>query len=300
MREKMKQSSLKKSNNIFGWLFVAPLIIGFLAFGLVPLGYSIVMSFHEYDFFNPMQFVGFKNFSRVLSDKVFWLALRNSLIALIGVPFSVAVALLVARLLSCDIKGQPFYRMFFYIPSLCSTVAISVVWRTIYHKEFGILNNFLGLFGIVGPGWLTDANYVMIAMIIQGIWTGIGGGMVLYLAAIKGVPTTYYEAAEISGAGSVRIFFNITLPLISPTTFYIGVTSTIGTLQDFTRYKIMTNGGPEFGSIMPSLYAYQAVFQYSDLGYGFGCALGWLFGLIIMVITMGVFFFGGKLVNYDY
>lgn len=140
----------------------------------------------------------------------------------------------------------------------------------------------------------------MIAMIIQGIWTGIGGGMVLYLAAIKGVPTTYYEAAEISGAGSVRVFFSITLPLISPTTFYIGVTSTIGTLQDFTRYKIMTNGGPEFGSIMPSLYAYQAVFQYSDLGYGFGCALGWLFGLIIMAITMAVFFFGGKLVNYDY
>lgn len=297
---KMKNLTIKQKNNLFGWLFVSPIIIGFCLFGAIPIVYSIVMAFGEYSFFTPYRFVEFQNFSRVLHDRVFLLSIRNALIALCGVPLSIVVSILVARLLSCEIKGQPIFRTFFYIPGLCSTVAISVVWRTIYNEQFGVLNSFLSVFGIPNVGWLTDSRFVMIALIIQGVWMGIGGGMVLYLAAIKGVPREYYEAAKISGASNTRMFFTITLPMISPTTFYIGVTSTISTLQDFTRYKIMTNGGPEYGSMMPALYCYQAVFNYSDLGYGFSCAMGWFFGLIIMAITVSVFFVGGKFVNYDY
>ena len=292
--------SYKKSKNIFGWAFVSPLIIGFLLFAALPIGYSFVMSFYKYNFFTSAVFVGIDNYSACFSDKVVLMSIKNMFIALLGVPLSIAAALFVAFLLCRDSKGQSFYRTCFYIPVLCSEVAISVLWKTIFNKDYGVINNFLSVFGIQAIGWLTDKNYVMISLIIQSIWMGMGGGLILFIAALKGVPKSYIEAAEIDGAKGGRIFFRIIFPMISPTTFYIFITGIISTMSSFTIYKIMTDGGPAYGSMVPALYIYQAAFVYSDLGFSYSCALGWILGLLIMGITVVVFKVGSKIVNYEY
>ncbi len=293
--------SHKKSKNVYGWLFISPLIVGFLLFAATPLVYSLIMSCYKNNFFTAPVFVGFDNYSNMFHDKVVWISIKNMFVALLGVPVSIAASLFVAYLLTKDIKGQAIYRTCFYIPVLCSEVAISVIWKTIFNKDYGVLNSILSAFSISPVGWLTDKNVVMYSLILQMVWMGLGSGMILFIAALKNVPRSYYEAAVIDGAKNGKIFFAITLPMISNTTFYVFITSIISTMGNFTIYKVMTDGGPSYGSMVPSLYIYQSAFRYTvDLGFGYSCALGWFLGLLIMGITMLVYFVGGKLVNYDY
>lgn len=282
-----------KPEYFWGYVFISLPILGFMLFGMIPLVFSLVVSFSEYDFFGPMNFTGLKNFIDLFSDSMFLKSLGNNLLALTGVPLQLAVAMTVAFFLTREIKCQPLFRTMFFIPSLCSSVAITLVWKWVYNTEFGVLNSILGIFGIPNINWLGNKNIVMLSMILQGIWIGIGGGMVMYIAAIKGVPGRLYEAAKIDGAGSAQQFFKITLPLTTPTTFYLLVTSVMACLQDFARYKLMTDGGPNGASTTTVLYVYKAAFQYIDFGYGYATAMAWILGLFI-IILIGIIFASSK------
>lgn len=288
-----------KKEYFWGYLFIAPPIIGFLLFSFIPLAYSLGISFSDYNFFEPMKFVGLKNYLNVFSDPVFYESMGNMLIALLGVPAQIIAALLVAMLLSKDIKGQSVLRAMFFIPGLCSSVAISLVWKWMFNTEFGIINNILSVFHIPPVNWLGDEKIVMLSMILQGVWMGIGSGMLMYVAALKGVPRDLYEAAAIEGAGGIQKFFKITLPLISPTTFYLLIMGIINWTQDFSRYQLMTDGGPDNASMMPVLYIYKAAFNYPELGYGFATAYSWILGIFIILLIGVAFITQKKWVHYN-
>lgn len=289
----------RKKRYLLGYLFIAPPIIGFLLFQLVPMVVSFVLSFTDYDFFSPMTFVGIKNYRRVFSDELFWRSMKNTLLALLGAPLQILASLFVALLLSAKVKGQPLFRTLFFVPGLCSSVAISLVWKWMFNKDFGILNHILGLFGLPAVNWLGDSGTVMAAMILQGVWVGVGSGMMMYIAALKGVPQELYEAAQVEGAGWMYRFRRITLPLISPTTFYLLIMGIISWTQDFSRYQLMTDGGPNNASLMPVLYVYQAAFRYPDLGYSFAAALSWILGLFIFLLILVAFVSQRKWVHYN-
>lgn len=300
-KNNVKMRHYKKGDIIAGYGFIAPPIIGFILFSLIPIVYSVVMSFNQYNFFTgEMVPVGFYYYLKAFTDSVFGRSLLNILIALAGLLVQIAVTLGIAFLLCFDVKGQLTFRVLFFIPSLCSSVAVTMVWKWVYNTDFGILNDLLGIFGIGKVAWLTNQSIVMISMVIQGIWMGIGGGMVMYIAALKNAPAHYYEAAEIDGANGWQKFIHITVPIISPTTFYILITSLISAMQDFTRYRLMTDGGPDNASMTPVLYIYQVAFTSSyDYDYSYAAALSWLLGIIIIALAGINFKFSNKWVHYN-
>ena len=297
----MKLSETKRKDYLAGYLFIAPPIIGFLLFSLIPIVFSLVLSFSEYDFFTgEINIVGFEGYKRAFSDELFFKSLGNISIALAGVLLQISVMLGVAMLLTAKIKGVTFFRALFFIPSLCSSVAVTLVWKWVYNYDFGILNALFTGLGFDKVGWLIDTKIAMISMIIQGIWMGIGGGMVMYIAGLKNAPSQFYEAAQIDGANAVQRFFHITLPCVSPTTFYILVTTIIGTVSDFARYKLMNNGGPDYSTLTPVLYIYQTAFS-SQYGYDYtyATAMSWLTGLFIIGLVAVTFLSSKRWVHYS-
>lgn len=299
--KRKKGISFKAQSYISGYLFIALPIIGFFLFTFIPLVFSLYVSFNQYDFFTgEFTHIGFENFKRAFSDPYFIVSIQNTFISLLGLFVQIIVALLLAILLTADIKGQPIFRAFFFIPSLCSSVAVTLIWKWMFNTDFGILNTILGLFGISKVGWLTDIKVAMFSMILQGVWMGIGGGMVMYIAALKNAPKALYEAAEIDGANAINKFFNITLPMISPTTFYILVTTLIGNMTDFSRFKLMTNGGPYYSTLTTSLYIYQTAFTSSyDYDYSYATSMSWLLTIIIILIIAVLFATSKKWVHYN-
>lgn len=295
-----KLKHYRKGDMVAGYCFIAPPIIGFILFSLIPLCFSLVMSFNQYDFFTgEMYFVGFYYYGRAFTDAIFWRSMLNVLIALAGLLVQIVITLGIAWLLCCNVRGQLLFRVLFFIPSMCSSVAVTMVWKWVYNTDFGILNDLLRVFGLGKVAWLTDTSVVMISMVIQGIWMGIGGGMVMYIAALKNAPSQYYEAAAIDGANGWQKFIHITVPIISPTTFYILITSLISTMQDFTRYRLMTDGGPNNASMTPVLYIYQIAFSSSyDYEYSYATTLAWLLGLLIIALV-GINFKTSKWVHYN-
>ena len=300
----MKKShtlSFKAQSYIAGYAFIALPIIGILLFTFIPLVFSLYVSFNEYDFFTgEFTHIGFANFNRAFKDPYFIVSLQNTALTLLGLGVQIIVALLIALLLTVNIKGQPIFRAFFFIPSLCSSVAVTLVWTWMFNADFGILNSVLGIFGIPKVNWLGDKNVAMFSMIMQGVWMGIGGGMVMYIAALKNAPRALYEAAEIDGANDIQKFFKITIPMISPTTFYILVTSLIGTMTDFTRFKLMTDGGPYYSTLTSALYIYQTAFtQTYSYDYSYATSMSWILSILIILLVGGVFLTSKKWVHYN-
>ncbi len=293
--------SFKAQSYIAGYTFIALPIIGILLFTFIPLVFSLYVSFNEYDFFTgEFTHIGFANFNKAFKDPYFIVSLQNTALTLLGLGVHIVVALLIALLLTVNIKGQPIFRAFFFIPSLCSSVAVTLVWKWMFNADFGILNSVLGVFGIPKVNWLGDKNVAMLSMIMQGVWMGIGGGMVMYIAALKNAPRALYEAAEIDGANDIQKFFKITIPMISPTTFYILVTSLIGTMTDFTRFKLMTDGGPYYSTLTSALYIYQTAFtQTYSYDYSYATSMSWILSILIILLVGGVFLTSKKWVHYN-
>lgn len=293
--------SFKAQSYIAGYTFIALPIIGILLFTFIPLVFSLYVSFNEYDFFTgEFTHIGFANFNRAFKDPYFIVSLQNAALTLLELGVQIVVALLIALLLTVNIKGQPIFRAFFFIPSLCSSVAVTLVWKWMFNADFGILNSVLGVFGIPKVNWLGDKNVAMFSMIMQGVWMGIGGGMVMYIAALKNAPRALYEAAEIDGANDIQKFFKITIPMISPTTFYILVTSLIGTMTDFTRFKLMTDGGPYYSTLTSALYIYQTAFtQTYSYDYSYATSMSWILSILIILLVGGVFLTSKKWVHYN-
>jgi multiple sugar transport system permease protein len=292
-----KQRPGSKKEAVEGFLFISPWLIGFLIFTLGPLIASIFLSLSKWDIFADPQFVGLQNYSKMLVDPLFKKSLWNTFYyAIFSIPLGMAGGLSLALLLNQKVKGLPIFRTIFYLPSVTSGVAVALLWKWIFNPEFGIANMILNWFGLPSLQWLSSPHWAMPALIIMSLW-GIGGGMLIYLAGLQGIPQQLYEAAELDGAGSWSCFINITLPMLSPTLFFQLIMGIIGSFQVFTQVYVMTQGGPANATLVYVLYLYQNAFQWWKMGYA--SALAWVLFAIVMVFTLIQFKLAPHWVHYD-
>jgi len=250
------------------------------------------------------EFVGIDNFTHLATyDPVVGKSLIvTSYFVIIAVPLGQVAALAVALLMNARVRGITVFRTIYFVPSFISGVALATLWLWVFNKDFGLLNAFLrpvaNLFGTTPPNWLGDdaARWAIPAFVIMGLW-GVGGGMIIYLAGLKGIPQSLYEAATIDGAGPVRRFWNVTLPMLSPLIFYNLVMGLIGSFQIFTQAKVMTNGGPNNETMFYVLNLYRQAFEFHNMGYA--SALAWVLFLIVLALTIVVFKGSKNLVYYE-
>lgn len=298
-----KKKSLMNENKIGILLAFAP-ILGFLIFGLVPMVTAIGISFMNIKgySFDIATFAGIDNYKSILTDPKFYLSIKNTLIAAIGMPISVALSLLVANLLHKRLKGTKIFRTIFFLPFVFSVVAISTMWQWMFNADFGIINQSLSAIGMEKIPWINDSRYFLISMIIMGVWGGMGFGIILYTGALDNVPKTYYEAAQIDGATNAQQFFRITLPCISPTTFFLITIGLIGAMQDFVRFQIMGGdiGGPGESGLTVVFYLWRMGFKnVLTQGMGMASATSILLAGIIIIITIINFKLSKLWVNYE-
>lgn len=286
-----------------GWwalLFIGPTAAGLLAFYLWPTVRTLIMSFTKSGPFGGSEFVGFENYTALFQDPELIGALRNTavytVIVLIGIPMAVSIA---ALLNTTDLRGRGVYRTLYFIPVVTMPAAIALVWRMIYNGDYGVLNEVLGVFGIPGNSWLTDPNTALAAIAVVGIWAGLGTNIVIFLAGLQGIPDTVMEAADLDGAGPVRKFFSITIPLLSPSIFFVSVISVIGALQVFDLiYMMLGRSNPAMPNTRTIVYLfYEAGFLDNERGYA--AAIAFLLLVIILVLTVVQFRLQKKWVHYE-
>jgi multiple sugar transport system permease protein len=274
----------RRREALAGYLFLSPWIVGFVTFLAGPMIASIYLSFTKYKIVRPAEWIGLDNYTRMFTDELFYHSLKVTVTyTAFSVPLGIIAALGIALLLSQKIYLSGVFRTVFYLPTVISGVAMAIVFAWIFNYRFGILNYFLSLVGIQGPSWLGHPRWALSAFVLMSLWV-IGGSMVIFLAALHGVPQTLYEAAEIDGAGAWRRFWNITLPMISPAILFVLIIGTISTFQTFTQAYIMTEGGPANATLFYILYLYRNAFNWFEMGYA--SALAWVLFVIILVLTL--------------
>jgi multiple sugar transport system permease protein len=279
-----RRHSLGFKENLAGYIFISPWILGFLFLFGGPIVASFFLSLFEWDIFTPPKWQGIDNYLKLLHDELFWKSLKVTILyATVNVPLSLVIGITVAMLLNQKIPGISLFRTMYYLPSVVSGVAVCLLWAWIYHPDFGYINYFLRLLGIKGPMWLQDPFWALPALIGVGLWP-VGGTMIIYLAGLQGIPSQLYEAARIDGANGRQTFFKITLPMLSPVIFYNIIVGLIKALQVFTQPKVMTEGGPNNSTLMYMLYLYRNAFKWFKMGYA--SALAWILFLVILILTI--------------
>ncbi len=287
----VKQLSMKARRNIVGYVFVFPALLCFLIFVLIPLVLSLTLSFFETDmFFLDMTAVGFKNFGRVFRDSLFWRAVGNILLyTLMAVPLNVSISLVFAALVNSKIRGVKLFRVLFYLPSVTSTVAASIVWLWLMNPAYGLLNNILTAFGLPAGTWLTHSKTALVSVTLITVWQGIGGNMIIFVAALQNVPAQLYEAAKLDGAGPVTMFFRITIPLLAPTMYFILTMTLIGAFQLYDQVYVLTSGGPANSTLTPVYLIWQNSFgNNAGAQAGYAAAQSFVLFVIIMLVTVVV------------
>ena len=281
-------SNKMKSKRYVGLLYIAPWLLGFLIFQLYPFIASLCYSFTDYTLLNQPQFVGLKNYLTLFTtDKQFLSTMKiTGFYALLSVPLKLAFALFIAILLNAKINGIGIYRSLYYLPSILGgSVAVSVLWRVIFMKD-GMINHFIGLLGLGPVNWLTDAKLALITLSLLQVWQ-FGSAMVIFLAALKGIPAELYEAASIDGSGKWNQFLHITLPQISSVVFFNLIMQSIQALQNFTSAFVITGGGPMKRTYIIGMKLYDDAFRFYKVGYA--CAESWILFLVILALTLLVF-----------
>ncbi len=271
--------------NIEGWLFILPVMIGVMAFYVVPLLVSFYTSFTNADGLTQPQWVGLFNYQRLFTrDQFFRRSIMNTIFYVVGhIPLTIGLALCLALLCNRKMRGVTWFRTAYFVPVVTNVVAVSLVWNFFYSPRGGVMNWFLSLFGIGGPSWLTDGNWAMPAVIIVSVWFGVGFPMIILLAGLQGIPEMYYEAAKIDGASAWGRFRYITMPLLTPALFFLSITQFISSFQVFGIIYVLTGGGPARATSVYIYYLYQNAFQDSRLGYA--SAMAWLLFIAIALIT---------------
>lgn len=285
----MKLTRTEKREALTGYLCISPWLLGLIIFTVGPIIASIVISFTNWDLVTSAQWIGISNYQRLLEkDPIFWKSLQVTLYyTVLNVPLALIFSLAIAVLMNQNVRGIFLFRTLYYLPAIVPAVATAILWRWIFHHEFGILNILIGFLGIPPQKWLVDPHLVIPAFVIMSIW-GVGGGMLIYLAGLQGVPSQLYEAAEIDGATSWKKFINVTLPMLSPVILYNLIMGIIGSFQaGFTTSYVMTAGGPNNASMFYVLYLFINAFEYFKMG--LACAQAWVLFIIILVITIIVF-----------
>lgn len=291
-------SPLRRAEAGWALLFLAPDLIGFLSFTLVPVVASLALSFVHWNLIGSPRFAGLDNYRTAFADPMFWKVVFNTTYYTVGtVPTGVALSLGLAVLLNRKLRGIVLLRALYFLPVVSSTVAVALVWRWLYEPDFGAINYFLSRLGISPLGWLTTTEWAMPAVILMSIWKGLGYNMVIFLAGLQGIPRHLYEAAAIDGATGWQRFWHITVPLLSPTTFFVTVVATIGSFQVFSQVYVMTRGGPAEATTTIVYYIYQKGFREFDMGYA--SALAWLLFAVVFVFTLVQFRLQRDWVTYD-
>jgi multiple sugar transport system permease protein len=288
-----RRSNRKWRSLLTGLAFISPAIIGFLAFAAWPIIMSLYYSFTNYNVLQPPDFTGLDNYRDLFSDRLFHTSLLNTLyMVVIGLPVHLIFDFFMAVLLATQIRGLSIYRTIFYLPAITPVVAAAIVWLWIFNGQYGILNTFLGWFGIQRIGWLTDPVYTKPSLIFMGLWFG-GNTILIFLAGLRDVPVSLLEAAELDGAGAVQKTIHVTLPMISPVSFYLLIINIIGYFQYFTEAWVLTAtrdgaaGGPLNSMLFYAMYLYQTAFQLFKMGYA--SAQAWVLFLIVLIATAVLF-----------
>lgn len=278
--------SQRTGEAIWGYITIAPWLIGVLLLTIFPMAYSIYLSFFDADFLGTMEFVGLDNYKRLLFEDTTWpIALRNTAFyAFVSVPIGLVLSLLVAVLLNQKVKALALFRTIFYLPSVVQGVAVAVLWKWLFHPWYGPINGLIQFLGLgAGPDWFGSQDWAMPAIIIMSQW-GIGGSMIIFLAGLQDVPQSLYEAASIDGAGTMSRFWHITVPMMTPTLFFSLIMGIIGSWQMFTQSYVMTGGGPNNATLTAVLLLYQRAFQ--GFHFGLASAMAWILFIIILIFTL--------------
>lgn len=294
-----RRPSFQRTETRTAYMFLAPNIIGFLLFSLLPVGATLVISLLNWDLIRDPEFVGFQNYTTLLTkDPIFREVLFNTAYFVIGVvPASIIISLLLALVMNNGLKGISLFRAIFFIPVITSSVAVAMLWRWLYNTDYGLINVGLNALGLPYIPWLTSTNWAMPAVIIMAVWKSLGYNMVIYLAGLQGISPTLYEAAALDGAGGWARFRDITLPLLGPTTFFILVISVINSFQVFDLTFILTQGGPGVATTTIVMYIYDQGFRYFQMGYA--AAIAWVLFIIIFLITLAQMQYQKRWVHYD-
>ena len=278
--------------------FLLPSLVGLILFVLGPILASLGLTFFEWDLLRSPQYVGSENYQRLLADENFWAAFLHTLYFIAGyLPLVMLISLGLAVVLNQEIVGVKFVRTAVFVPVVSAWVAVALLWSWIFNPKFGLLNHLLGLLGIQGPGWLFDPTWAMPAIIITSVWKDIGFLMVMFLAGLQGIPATYYEAAEIDGAGRRQRFFHITLPLLSPAAFFALIISLINSFQVFDQVWIMTGGGPAGATSVIVEQIVKHAFSYGRMGYA--ATISWVLFLLVFLVTLVQMRLQRRWVTYD-
>lgn len=291
-------SKNRRKSVYWGYIFILPWLVGFTVLQLYPLISSFVYSFMDYNPTKEPSFIGLGNYIYMFtSDKVVFQSLKVTLIyTFTGVPLKLIFALFIAVILNMKLRFISFFRTVYYLPSILGgSVAIAIVWRLLFMRE-GVVNAVLGIFGIPQTDWLSQTETALPTLILLTIWQ-FGSSMVVFLAGLKQIPSDLYEAGKVDGAGNIRLFFNVTLPMLSPIIFFNLVMQTIGTLQDFTGAFVVTNGGPLYATYLFGMKIYDDGFGLLKMGYA--SAMSWVLFVIILVFTVIIFKVSSTWVYYE-
>ena len=300
MNIKLKGSRRARSEFLWGWLFLLPTMAGLVILNIIPIFQTIFQSFFKTGAFGKGNiFIGFQNYEKLFKDAAVWQALINTCkYALVEVPVSIAAALLLAVLMDGKIKGKSVWRTIYFLPMVAAPAAVAMVWRWLYNSEFGLLNHLLDHMGISSVNWISNPHIAYISVAVVGIWSVIGYNMVLFIAGLKEIPRDYYEVAQIDGASGVKQFFYITLPLISPTMFFVTVTRVIGAMQVFDSiYMMMDKSNPALEKTQSLVYLFYK-YSFIEGNKGYGSSIVMLLLAVILVITAIQMVCQKKWVNY--
>lgn len=286
----IKLNKKNGSDMAWGYFMTAPTMIGLFILNIFPIFQTMYLSLTKSGSFGKVTFVGLENYKNLVQDKLLLQSFVNTFnYTIITVPVGVFLSLFVAVLLNSKIKGKTIYRTLFFLPVVSAPAAVAMVWRWIFNSDFGLINNSLKAIGLSGPNWLTNPKTALIAIAIVGIWSMIGYNMIILLAGLQEIPESYYEAADIDGAGPIRKFFSITLPLVTPTLFFVVITTLIGSLQVFDTIYMMVNKSnpalPNVQSVVVLFYRY--AFEMNMKGYGSAIIIS-LFVVILLITAIQV------------
>jgi len=290
--------TMGRREEMWAYILVSPWIIGFIVFVAGPMVASLIFSLTSYDIVHPTVFLGASNYARMFTgDPLFWKSLRVTMTyALVAVPLDLLAGFTLAFMLNAKVPGISVWRTLYYVPSVVAGVAVAILWLSLLNPRFGIVNWVLSWFGIRGPGWLSSTDWALPALIVMSLW-GVGGGMIIYLAGLQGIPTTLYDAAQVDGANAWNRLIHVTLPMMTPIIFFNLVMGVIGTFQYFTNAYVMTRGGPADATLFYNLYLYQNAFNYMKMGYA--SALAWVLFVIVLLLTLLIFRSSAAWVYYE-
>jgi len=284
-RSQSKGSRLLRAEAGWAYAFIFPAMALFLVFTVFPVVFAFVLSFSDYDILTPLRWVGLKNYERLLTDELFWRGVKNvAYYALLYIPSMIALSLLLALALNRRRPGMGFFRTLYYLPAVTSSVAAATVWSWMLQKDYGVVNQLLGIFGIVGPAWLANSDTAMYAIVMVTLWQGLGGNILIYIAGLQGVPQVLYEAAAMDGANAWQQFRFITLPVLRTTTFFVTFMSLIAAFQLFDQAYVMTQGGPGYATTTAVYQIYTNGFNQLRMGYA--SAQAFVLAIVILMVSL--------------